>query len=528
MEILGALDAVFDEEYLDIDRQIDAPARNRTSVYNVPGYRPVHSELAHTPVAVTGAIPADLEGVYLRNSANVQFDEEHVLLHAFNGAGMIHQVQILGGSATYANAYVRTPRFEVERAAGREVYAEFSDLSAGGLAGLRKLELVESKVKAGLIPLTSPFERTPGSTSIRYHHGRLYCLQETGYAFVLDARLDDGRLVLDGRGHLETWDGEWEGPFSAHPRIEPGNGDVYNLSVMPDGRVVAGQISEGRLVRQASVHAQGTAPGSQMGWLHDFFLTENYLVFPDISVRADLAGLRQPGGSVWNFDPSRLLRWGILPRVFDASTTVTWFTTSAPGTVWHVINAWEQAAASGGREIVLYSPVFPSYPSSVPIHTPLEPPAKVKKWTLDLETGEVSDERLLIDHGYERPSLNLGMVGRKNRYAYLLDEHGDGYMGVGVCKFDLIEEKEAGYLYYNGMYGGEALFVPRPGGTAEDDGYLLDLLMTGDRAELIIIDAATMTELARLHLPQRVPFGVHACWLTPAEISQIESFNTQQ
>ena len=75
MEILGALDAVFDEEYLDIDRQIDAPARSRTSVYNVPGYRPVHSELAHTPVAVTGAIPADLE-VYLRNSANVQFDEE--------------------------------------------------------------------------------------------------------------------------------------------------------------------------------------------------------------------------------------------------------------------------------------------------------------------------------------------------------------------------------------------------------------------------------------------------------------------
>ena len=219
---------------------------------------------------------------------------------------------------------------------------------------------------------------------------------------------------------------------------------------------------------------------------------------------------------------------GHLARVFDASTTVTWFTTSAPGTVWHVINAWEQAGASGGREIVLYSPVFPSYPSSVPIHTPLEPPAQVKKWTLDLETGEVSDERLLIDHGYERPSRNLGMVGRKNRYAYLLDEHGDGYMGVGVCKFDLIEEKEAGYLHYNGMYGGEALFVPRPGGTAEDDGYLLDLLMTGDRAELIIIDAATMTELARLHLPQRVPFGVHAGWLTPAEISQIESFNMQQ
>jgi carotenoid cleavage dioxygenase len=60
------------------------------------------------------------------------------------------------------------------------------------------------------------------------------------------------------------------------------------------------------------------------------------------------------------------------------------------------------------------------------------------------------------------------------------------------------------------MYGGEALFVPKANPVSEDDGYLLDLLMADDRADLIVIDAVTMTEIARLHLPQRVPFGVHA------------------
>ena len=68
------------------------------------------------------------------------------------------------------------------------------------------------------------------------------------------------------------------------------------------------------------------------------------------------------------------------------------------------------------------------------------------------------------------------------------------------------------------MYGGEALFIPKTEALSEDDGYLLDLLMDDDRAELIVIDARTMTELARLHLPQRVPFGVHACWLTSEEV----------
>ncbi len=71
------------------------------------------------------------------------------------------------------------------------------------------------------------------------------------------------------------------------------------------------------------------------------------------------------------------------------------------------------------------------------------------------------------------------------------------------------------------FYGGEALFVPRQGAVEEDDGYLPELLMTPDKADLLIIDARTMKELARLHLPQRVPFGVHSCWLDKNTISQL-------
>lgn len=57
------------------------------------------------------------------------------------------------------------------------------------------------------------------------------------------------------------------------------------------------------------------------------------------------------------------------------------------------------------------------------------------------------------------------------------------------------------------------LGVPRANSTAEDDVYLLDLLMTDDKAYLVIIDAATLQEKAKLHLPQRVPYGVRGCWL---------------
>jgi carotenoid cleavage dioxygenase-like enzyme len=108
-----------EQEERRIDAALDLENHNRDSVYNVPGYRPVRRELAHAPVRVSGELPADLEGAYLRNGTNSQFDNGRIRLHAFSGAGMLHQIQISSGSATYSNSYVRTPRFEAERAAGR-------------------------------------------------------------------------------------------------------------------------------------------------------------------------------------------------------------------------------------------------------------------------------------------------------------------------------------------------------------------------------------------------------------------------
>src|SRR2546430_2504354 len=81
----------------EIDQMMDADNCNKNSAYNYPGYKPVRSELRHAPVKIIGQLPPDLEGVYLRNGTNIQFDKAKVRIHAFAGAGMVHQVQIKGG-----------------------------------------------------------------------------------------------------------------------------------------------------------------------------------------------------------------------------------------------------------------------------------------------------------------------------------------------------------------------------------------------------------------------------------------------
>jgi carotenoid cleavage dioxygenase len=513
---------IFGDEDDRLERELDLERHNRESVYNVRGYAPVHEELRHAPIEIGGRLPADLEGVYLRNGANVQFARTHARLHPFNGAGMLHQIQIRAGTATYSNTYVRTPRFVFEERAGREVYLTFSDIAGGGRAGFGRLQLAESKKQRGLIPNFSALENNTSSTSVQYHCGRIYCLQETGYPFALDARIDDGRLVLDGRGRLETWNGQLTSPFSAHPRIDPATGELYNLSIdRASGDIYYARLSAGALRDHHRICEHGAA-GTRMGFLHDCFLTENYLIFPDTSLRIDPPRLLSETGSVFFFDPEYKLRWGVLPREPRVGDTVRWFAAGQPAMMWHAINGWEERAPDGGTRIVLYAPVFASYPPDVPIHSPREPAGKLHRWVLDLTSGTVAQEELLLDHGYERPSLNLGYVGKTNRFAYLLDEErGGGYMGKGVLKYDLLERREAGYLDYGDFYGGEALFVPKRDAVDEDDGYLLDLLMAEETAELIVIDAKSMRETARLRLPSRVPFGVHGCWLDEEKLANL-------
>jgi carotenoid cleavage dioxygenase-like enzyme len=502
----------------ELARQFDVAAHNHNSVYNVPGYKPARSEWSHQRATISGKMPIDLEGVYLRNGTNSQFDSSLTRLHPFNGAGMLHQIQLRGGEATYSNCYIRTPRFEYEAIAGGEIYTSFGDLAGSGRMGLTRLQLSERRMRDGLIPSLSPLEATNASTSVQCHAGKLYCLNEVRLPFVLNAQLESGRLMLDGRGRLETWDGRLQHPFTAHPRIDPQTGTFYNLSVDRSGAIHYSRLENGDLVNSRPIYQQDSNSGT-MAFLHDFIVSDNYVIFPDTSLRMQRGRIMTETGSIYYFDPNYQLRWGVVPRNPREGDVVRWFTTDGPGFIWHMINGWERVSHQGNNEIVLYAPVFETYPADVPIHSPREPHAKVKKWVLDLAAGTVT-EKMLIDHPYERPSINGDYSGKTSRFGYLLDES-SGYMGRGVLKYDLLNEKEIKYFGYGDALGGEALFVPKQGGVDEDDGYLLDLLMRDSSAEVIVIDAKQMVELARVHLPTRVPFGVHACWLDTDELNTL-------
>jgi beta,beta-carotene 9',10'-dioxygenase len=63
----------------------------------------------------------------------------------------------------------------------------------------------------------------------------------------------------------------------------------------------------------------------------------------------------------------------------------------------------------------------------------------------------------------------------------------------------------------SGCYPGEPVFVERPGGSDEDDGAILSVVLdaNAERSFLLILDAATFEEVARAEAPHHIPFGFH-------------------
>src|SRR5579875_2021161 len=79
-----------------------------------PGYltgsaRPVEREVEAADLPVTGTLPEELFGVYVRNGPNPTSGDPG---HWFFGDGMLHGVRLEGGRAAwYRNRWVRTSTF---------------------------------------------------------------------------------------------------------------------------------------------------------------------------------------------------------------------------------------------------------------------------------------------------------------------------------------------------------------------------------------------------------------------------------
>lgn len=455
--------------------------------YLLDGYAPVDREIAAEDLEVIGEIPEDLNGLYVRNGPNPRY-RPNGRYHWFDGDGMLHALHFRDGTATYRNRWVKTVGYQRDVETGRSNYAGMmEDTSSNPDDGyFRKL-------------------KDTANTDVVFHNGNLLAMWYlSGEAYKVDP------LTLDALG-VEDWNGARQGCVSAHAKIDEHTGEFMFFDYRPEVPYMwYGVVSADGVLKH---FVPVPLPGARMP--HDMWITENYSILMDLPLYAD-PEISAAGRHKLIFDRDTPSRFAVIPR-FGGPGDIKWFE-AEPCYAYHTINAWEE-----GDELVLdfcrtRRPKPPTRPITGPLESVLEYlrlDAQFYRYRFNLQTGVVK-EGPIDDLNTEFPVVNTAYLGRKSRYAYnVAIDNGYTLLFQGLVKYDNETGSSTRFDFGAGRWGSEAPFAPRPGATAEDDGYLVSFVYDAnrDRSEAVILDAASMEEACRVLIPQRVPHGFHACWV---------------
>ncbi len=419
----------------------------------------VSDEIDALDLPVSGALPEELRGDYVRNGPNPLPGSSAG--HAFLGDGMLHGVRIENGRArSYRNRWVRTRSY-----LGKTTY-------------LRAF---------GRIDLTA----SVANTSIVAHAGKLLALVESSFPYEVTRALDTVG-PHDFAGRLKT-------PFTAHPKRCPRTGELhaFGMSLLPGGLTyhridAAGTLMESRAIKIPRVTM-----------MHDFALTERSAIFFDLPVVFDLTRAVR-GAMPYRWDAGYRARIGIVPR--NASHgAVRWFAID-PCFVFHIANAYEDADGMIVIDAIRYRDMWRE--------GALIGRGFLTRWTLDAATGRVNEAQL-DDIAIEFPRTDERRISRKHRYIYVVaDDDGDG---CALIRYDVDRRSSNVHRFAAGTFPGEFAFVPNIGETHEDAGWLMGFVYDAarDTSDLVVLDARDVAAapVATVKLPVRVPFGFHGNWI---------------
>jgi carotenoid cleavage dioxygenase len=341
--------------------------------------------------------------------------------------------------------------------------------------------------------------------SFIHHAGKLLSSGEVGFPFEVDPQDLSTVGPYDFGGKLTS-------AFTAHPKIDPATGMMHSFGYgfVPPFLTYHVTDAQGAMIHTEVVDL----PESVM--MHDFAITESDVVFWDLPVVFDLAAATRwvadpsSGALPYKWQPEKGARIGIMPLGGPASA-ITWHAID-PCYVFHGVNAYregDQVVADVCRLTSMFDPAT-TFGGTLSLH----------RWTVDTASGRVGDDVIETDDPGELPGRDPRKVGRKHRYGYFVQSHtppGGVVEFGGLIKHDYRTGTRETWRPPIGEHAGEWLFVPTSGESAEDAGYLLTYTFddTTETSQLVIVDATDVTAgpVARVALPQRVPYGFHAAWV---------------
>jgi carotenoid cleavage dioxygenase len=433
-------------------------------------HEPVEEEATLENPEVSGTIPPELDGCYMRNGPN-PIDANPATYHWFLGDGMIHGVRLKDGKALwYKNRWVRSTT--VSKALGED--------PAPG-------------------PRNGSFDTV--NTSVLGYAGKVWALVEAG-AFPVELDSDLNTIAHN------PFEGTLRGAFTAHPKIDPDTGEIhaicYDAEIMDAVRyVVVG--TDGRVRRDESIAVEH-GPS-----IHDCAITENFVIVLDLPVTFSMKALLAGESFPYAWNPKHRARVGLLPRAGQGG--IVWCDVE-PCYVFHPSNAFELADGRIVLDACVHDTMFAHSD-----HGPGSARVALERWTIDPNARSVL-RRTIDAAGQEFPRIDERRIGKPYRFVYTTatkNGSAEAITETRLFKHDLETGRREVHDFGPGRLPGEFVFVPRTADAAEDDGWLMGFVLNAKRgtSDYAILDARNFsgTPQAEVHLARRMPPGFHGAWV---------------
>jgi carotenoid cleavage dioxygenase-like enzyme len=465
---------------------------DKTSFSYGAGFRSLTRETAE-PVAlpIRGELPAWLEGTLLRTGPAKFEVGARTYNHWFDGLAMLHRFAFREGRVRYANRFLESKAFQAAEATGKISYGEFATDPCRTLFG-RVAAIFDPKLTdncnvnvVGLGRETIAFTET--TIPVRFAPETLDTLGVFGYAPALRGQVSTAHLHYDAarKRHYSYM-------------VEFGLESRYRLfSIADDGA-------------QAVV---AELPVDLPAYMHSFAMTERYLVLVEFPLVVSALALKFSGKPFirnYRWQPERGLRFRVVDK--ESGREVATATGDALF-AFHHVNAFEQ----GGR-LAIDAIAYPNaaiidalYLSRLRASTPITATGALTRFDVPLTGNGRVTRRTLAAPPLELPRINYAAcAGRPYRYVWGTGIEVAGDFLDSIVKID-VETGGVAHWYEDGVYPGEPVFVPAPAGKSEDDGVLLSVVLDvdRDRSFLLVLDAATLKEMARAEAPYPIPFHFH-------------------
>jgi all-trans-8'-apo-beta-carotenal 15,15'-oxygenase len=475
--------------------------------------RSVAEECAGVELEVAGEIPRAIDGALFRNGPGRFERGSSRYLHPFDGDGHLVRLEFRDGRVRLSNRFVRTREYLAEEHAGRMCYRAFGTNLPGGLPANA---------------LRFPFKNA-ANTSVIWQGGRLLALWEGGPPHRIDPESLETLGPEDFDGALRNRAAGVSGwlarrvspllPFSAHPRLDAGTGELINFGLVfgrPNRLLLYRVDAGGHMASPRSLDLP------RFSFVHDIAVTRRWLCIllphADFAALPALLGLKTPVGSL-RVHTGRPMQALLLPRGADGAPGEPRLIEAVPGFVFHIAQAFDRDDGALALDLVHYRgyPAFDDLPAWFSGRHPEMVP-RLERLVIDPSAG---DCRLTGWGGraWELPTTRPGGIGEERHLIYGIGAPADREVPylTAIQRLDTRTGEVVARDFWPDLPG-EPIPVPGPDG---GEGWLLSLVHRAGapvgagacRTDLVVLRAADLALVASATLPVLVPAGFHGCWV---------------